>query len=171
MTDGDNRADLTAADVETTAAPEGQGPHAYALDCAVEDYPATGAGPVGDDPPARRTRWVLSVAALLAAAAAFIAAGAHGAHVLTAPTPAPVTVTLPPPDRNAEFVADLARAGIPVGDQNEAVVGGYFVCVWVLGADNGRPMPPQIAGKFSGLRFTPQFIDVSKAHYCPNGHL
>jgi hypothetical protein len=54
---------------------------------------------------------VLSLATLLAAAAAFIAAGAHSVHVLTAPAPAPVTVTLPPPDRKAELLADLARGG------------------------------------------------------------
>jgi hypothetical protein len=163
--------DLTAANAETTAAPEGA--HADALDYPVEDYPLTEAAPTPDDPRARRTRWVLSLAVLLAAAAAFVAAGTHGMRVLTAPTAAQVTVTLPPPDRNAQFLADLARAGIPVGDPNHAVLGGYFVCVWLLSDDDERrrPLPPRVGGPLTGLQFTPQFIEVSKAHYCPNRHL
>jgi hypothetical protein len=48
---------------------------------------------------------------------------------------------------------------------------GFFVCMWLLGAGNGRPMPSKIAGPLDGLQFTPQSIQIAKGHYCPNGHL
>lgn len=154
-------------------------PQAYSGDTAV-DYPETGAKPyqsATDGGTLRRNRWALSAAALLVAAAAFVMAGAHVVKVLTAPpaAAATVTVTLPPVDRNAAFLADLARDGVPVSDAVGAVHNGYLVCValisgqteWqvvdgVIARSDKTGLPKSKAGSF---------VFIAQDHYCPNGHL
>lgn len=123
--------------------------HAYALDLdpAVEDSPPTGTTPANGSR-IDRIRWALSLAALLAAAAAFVVAGAHGARVITAPAPAPVTVTLPPPAINNAYGVGIAL-GTNGKTERDAVD-------WIRQA--GVPAPEL-------------FVKLAQKHYCPQGHL
>lgn len=160
---------------EPTAAAQTAPPEAYPQaygDETVVDYPLTGAAPIPDRRYGR-TRWMLSLAALLAAGAAFIATGAYGARVLTAPPPAPVvitsTLTVPAPDPNAAFLADLDRAGIPHANQDDIAVGdAYVMC---MGLRNGLPWPEIEDTAANGMHIprplVARFIDLAHRHYCP----
>lgn len=145
-------------------------PTAYAADYPIEDYPATGAAPLADGRRGR-VRWILSLAALLAAAAAFVAAGAHGIHVLTATAPAPATVTLPPPDQNAAFLADLQNAGLLAPrSPNQAITLAHFVCA-SLGM--GKTETDLTSTEFTQPwgRISLPFAKLAEQHYCPSGHM
>ncbi|CDO89949.1 DUF732 domain-containing protein [Mycobacterium triplex] len=155
---------LTAAG-ETAAAPEE--PHAYALEYPAEDYPPTAAAPLPDSRTVR-ARWALALAVLLSAAAAFIVAGAHGLRVLTAPA---VTVTAPPADRDAEFLADLDRAGIPARTTGHGVLAGYFACGGLGMGKTEDDLTTTVFGPPIGGHLTPQFVAIAKAQFCPGGHL
>lgn len=164
---------------ETGFWPNGEAPQAYSGDITL-DYPETGAQPyptdtephtptgVGD----RRSRWALSAAALLAAAAAFVAVGAHGVHELIAAPPAPTvitkTVVAAAPDRDQPFLDDLTRAGIHYTNRDAVVGDAYVVCV---GIRTGHTIDEMEQTYSQALKHPvyemAHFIDLAHMHYCP----
>ncbi|MGB5794428.1 MAG: DUF732 domain-containing protein [Mycolicibacter algericus] len=114
--------------VQTEAAQtalEEQPPQAYALEPPEGDGPAW---PVAESspPPARegQTRWVLSMAALVAAAAALVAAGAFGARMWTTPghvitLDGPVVTSVQPTRTSTLLVADAETAFLQELDQHQ----------------------------------------------------
>jgi hypothetical protein len=176
-----DQGEATLAAAETGHWPDGEELQAYSIDTLV-DYPETGtqpaATPESPDSGPRRNWWMLSTAALLAAAAAFVAATAHGVAVLTNPAaPAPVTVTLPAPDRNAEFLADVDRAAIPRDpDGLKAIHNGYVACFMLSTGSTEAEVIDGIIGRGAQATGLPNsqvgpFVRIARAHYCPNGHL
>jgi hypothetical protein len=146
-------------------------PHAYALE-PIEEYPPTGAAPAGSDPRATHTRWALSLAALLAAAA-FLAAAAHGLRVLTDP-PVRITATAPLPDHNAGFLDDLILAGIAPGLRDggtrDAINNGYQVCI-ELGRRGKNENDVVEWARRSGVPGPEMFVELAQKYFCPAGHL
>jgi hypothetical protein len=146
-----------------------------------------------DEQRTSRTRWALSAAALLAAAAAFVVAGAVGARALrdsssplievTRPT---VTQTLPTrtttltvPDQDTAFLADLDRAGIDEIFAAPAVHNARAICdrltvrtrdqilQEIMDAQKGGT-PNVIHGNRPLMSWLPKYIELSVEHYCPN---
>lgn len=179
MTDNHKRPlDPTAA-AKTVAA--GHGPRAYTVELA-EDYPAT----AWDAAVARagRTRWALSVAALLAAAAAFIAAAAIGVRVLNdantpivAVTRATITTRAPAltaPDVDTAFLQDLDAHGVWSLSAYGAVHDAHVVCDAIHAGHLSHDetvaglTDAHIAGKERTDRAAVEtFISIAIEHYCP----
>ncbi|PKQ59705.1 hypothetical protein B5566_02335 [Mycobacterium sp. MHSD3] len=145
----------------------------------VEDYPAAAA----PAPAPGAIRYVWAAAALLGAAAALVAATAYGfraASSSAAPAPAAATVTatvtLPPPDRNAAFLADLDSAGINYfGDRQTAIHNAYVACVWLGTGKAEADVVAQMGSSTKSAGMSPdqlaQFVKLATANYCPGGHL
>lgn len=163
-------------------------PMGYAGECdaygrpPVEDYPA--AAPASAPPRAGvGLRAVWAASALLAAAAALVAAGAYGFRAATTsvpaaatPTTVTATVTLPPPDRNAAFLAALDGAGINYfGDRLTAVHNAYVACVWLGTGKAEADVVATMGSETKSAGMSPeqltQFVKLATQHYCPGGHL
>lgn len=133
----------------------------------------------------RRPRWLLAGAAFAAAVAALIGASAYGAQTMgglsstpTTVTAAPVTITAPAPDRNAEFLAALRAAGIQYRYGGErAIHNAHAVCVAIgvgtadadiaatIATAAKADMPPNGVEAISA-----KFVELAKQFYCPGGH-
>lgn len=160
-------ADPTAA--AQTLLPEGY-PRAYDAVLAV-DYPETDAV-LSSSQRYGRAWWMASLAALLAAAAAFIVAGVHGARVLMAPPPPPVTVTstvtVPAPDPNALFLADLDHAGVPHANSDVAIGDAYVVCMGIRNGMTADDLAKDFAARMELPRnVVGRFVEAAHTHYCP----
>ncbi|OBJ24471.1 hypothetical protein A5622_11835 [Mycobacterium sp. 1245801.1] len=161
-------------DAETGFWPDSEAPQAYAAD-TVADYPPTGSDPyqsATDDPaPARRNWWALSVAALLASAAALVVAGVHGVRELSAPaTPTVITKTVvaAAPDRDQPFLDDLNRAGIHYTNRDAVVGDAYVVCVGIRTGHTVDEMQQTYAQALKHpVSEMAHFIDLAHMHYCP----
>ncbi|PJE22363.1 MAG: hypothetical protein CK431_17025 [Mycobacterium sp.] len=171
MHDTENSPAPTATEAAITMLGE---PLAYEL--AEDDLPpAAAVTPDGD----RRPRWLLAGAAFAVAAAALIGASAYGVQTMgglsstpVTVTAAPVTVTAPAPDRNAEFLSALRLAGIQYHYGGErAIHNAHAACVLIGTGTTDAEVASTIASmaQVDGP-IGQQFVKLAKEYYCPGGH-